>query len=140
MHKFNYFHFIEFKDKSASSLAGTESDAAEKCYIAFEPIRKFVDNFYDWDEEKKKQYLSHHFTTTSIIYLHRMGKKFLKNPSLVRFRFISDWLKDKTFLNSKKFYIRQENESKILGFFIIYGARFSITVSLLLKLIFFKKF
>ena len=138
--EFNYIHFIEFNNSSASSLAGSEKNALKNCILAFKPARDVINSFNSLTEYQKKELISHHFMTTSIIYLIRLVKRLLEKKKVKIVNNILDWLNSHEFQISKKYYIRQKNESYLLSFCIRYTSPFLIFIAILLRVIFLKLF
>jgi glycosyltransferase involved in cell wall biosynthesis len=111
---YDYFHSIENKAKSASGSAGMEDSSVDKCLIAFSSVKDIVIVNKGITNEKKKQLLAHHFVTTAIIYLIRLTRVFLENPSFANYNYIKIWIKSPVLANNLNYYKVQIGESNLV--------------------------
>ena len=113
---FHYHHCIASGRASLSSDAGTESDAVQKCVLAFAPIGNFLDCMDGNGVIERDRELGHHFVTTAVIYIVRLVRRFMKRPSVRDYRNIEAWIASSVFSNAICHYRRQRGESRVVAF------------------------
>ena len=137
VHSFTYFHYIEKKSTSASSLSGSEENALEKCVLAFDPIFSFL-KYFKIDRSKQTSLRGHHFITISIIFLIRMTRILIKQPNFKKINNIKNWINSKHFQENKNFYKVQKNESYLISFFIKRDSSVALVLSFVARVFFIK--
>ena len=139
--KYDYYHYIEQKSKSASGQAGTENNAIENCYVAFQPVRKYVvkNNFFE-NSKDVNSLLGHHFITTSIIYLIRLTRRYMENPSSSNYKYIKDWITSGYFKKNVKFYKLEDRESRLIYLALMSNSKIFIILSLVIRVVYLKIF